>query len=101
MSIQTQFKRIDNTLLIRGKVTVHTVNTLFADFKELFKGDINKIDCSHIETADSAAISFLLACLRQARKQNIDLNIIGMGKQLLNLASLYGVEQLLVYGDEV
>lgn len=95
MSAVTQFKRIDNTLLIKGKISVHNVNTLLEDYKELFNGEINNIDCGHIEEADSSAISFLLACLRQAHKRNIELNIMGMGEQLLNLASLYGVEQLL------
>lgn len=95
MDALTQLKRVDNVLLVQGKVNSHTVNNLLVEFKDLFKDDINKIDCSHIEQADSTAISFLLVCLRQAHKQNMELDITGMGEQLLNLASLYGVEQLL------
>lgn len=96
MNSPAQFESIGHTLFIKGKVNVHNITTLQEKFKALLLDEIHEIDCSQIEEADSSAISFLLACLRQAHKRNRDLSITGMGEQLLNLASLYGVEQLLV-----
>ncbi|OGT84034.1 MAG: hypothetical protein A3G96_00140, partial [Gammaproteobacteria bacterium RIFCSPLOWO2_12_FULL_52_10] len=62
--------------------------------RELVPG-IEYLDCSKIQECDSTAISFLLACLRMATKLNIRLHIKGMNQQLLSLAKLYEVENML------
>jgi ABC-type transporter Mla MlaB component len=94
MASSTRLECTNNILVIKGKVSLYTTNSLLTEFQEQFKSDIKEIDCSQIEKADSATISFLIACLRYAKKQNRELNISGMGERLLKLASLYGVEQL-------
>ncbi len=95
MSGSNQFECLNNVLVLKGKVNLYTANALLSEFQKLFITDINEIDCSQIEEADSATISFLIACLRYAKRQNKELNIKGMKERLLKLAPLYGVEQLL------
>ncbi len=95
MTDSTEFECLNNVLVLKGKVNLYNANILLSEFQELFKTDINGIDCSQIEEADSATISFLIACLRFAKKENKELNITGMGEPLLKLASLYEVERQL------
>ena len=85
----------NNTLKLHGVVNMDTANRLLQDFRQQLGSGINTLDCENVSEADSAAISLLLACISHAQAQQIELHLSGMGEQLLNLARLYEVEQLL------
>ncbi len=84
-----------NTLQLQGTVNCNTAGRLFWLMKQKLVRDINRIDCHEIKEADSAALGLLLACRRLAVERNLKLKIEGLGEQLLSLARLYDVEQLL------
>jgi phospholipid transport system transporter-binding protein len=53
------------------------------------------VDFSAVQRCDSAAVAFALECLRSARAAGVDLRFAGLPPDLLSLARLYGVEELL------
>lgn len=53
------------------------------------------LDASPLRVFDSAAVALLLACVRQAHQQAHPLRVIGAPAKLRQLATLYGLDELL------
>jgi len=53
------------------------------------------VDFSQVEAVDSAAVSMLLGWLRAAQRSQRALRVTGLPEDLLSLADLYGVTELL------
>ena len=53
------------------------------------------LDASPLRTFDSSALAVMLACRREARAQGRSLQVQGLSDRLRELASLYGVLDLL------
>jgi phospholipid transport system transporter-binding protein len=53
------------------------------------------VDLSKVEAVDSAAVSMLLGWSRIAQSKRRDLRVTGMPDDLLSLAHLYGVAEML------
>jgi phospholipid transport system transporter-binding protein len=53
------------------------------------------VDFSQVEAVDSAAVSLLLGWLRAAQRSQRTLRVTGLPSDLLSLARLYGVADLL------
>ena len=85
----------DGNLQLLGSVTYDSAPYLYRECQRLLLPGIRSLDCGEIQESDSSAISLLLACRRLANTRTVDLRITGMGEQLLSLARLYGVEDLL------
>lgn len=82
-------------LLVSGRLTIATVPTLFeAGLQHLTSEDL-LVDFSQVEAVDSAAVSMLLGWLRAAQRSQHALRITGLPEDLLSLAHLYGVSELL------
>lgn len=87
--------REDGRLVISGRLTIATVPELFeAGLQHLTSEDL-LVDLSQVEAVDSAAISMLLGWLRAAQRSQHALHITGLPEDLLSLAHLYGVSELL------
>ena len=86
-------------LQLQGVVNFHSVVPLYEEFERLLAPGVNSLDCQGILNCDSSAISLLLACLRLAKQREINLRIVGVDNQLLSLARLYEVEDLLTISD--
>jgi anti-anti-sigma factor len=98
MNNNVQIISKDDVLTLQGRINFQTVPQLYKQFRlELVPG-INALDCSKVEQCDSSAISLLLAGLRLAHQQHINLRIQGMNEQLHSLARLYEVESILQAG---
>ncbi|HET7833230.1 MAG TPA: STAS domain-containing protein [Gallionella sp.] len=88
-------KREGDRLVISGRVTIATVPALFeAGLEYLTSGDL-VADMSQVEAVDSSAISMLLGWTRAAQRGNHVLRVTGLPEDLLSLAHLYGVAELL------
>jgi len=80
---------------ISGNLTIETVAQLlergldFAEKKSLV------VDLEQVLTVDSAAVSLLLVWVRQAQSNGSDLSFINIPENLLSLANLYGVAEML------
>jgi ABC-type transporter Mla MlaB component len=92
--------RAGNVLKLHGIVNFRTVTGLYNAFKNELSADVNRLDCSGVSECDSAAISLLLACIRLGETQNSRIQVEGMNEQLVSLARLYEVDNLLQIGAE-
>ena len=87
--------REDGRLMISGPLTIATVPALFeTGLQHLGREDL-LVDLSKVEAVDSAAISMLLGWLRAAQRNGHKLRVSGLPENLLSLARLYGVDELL------
>lgn len=87
--------REDGRLVVRGRLTIATVPALFeAGLQHLASEDL-LVDLSQVEAVDSAAVSMLLGWSRAAQRSQRALRVTGLPDDLLSLADLYGVTELL------
>ncbi|HEY0664866.1 MAG TPA: STAS domain-containing protein [Gallionella sp.] len=80
---------------IRGRLTMETVPALFEKGVQQLRAGGLYADFSGVEAVDSAAISMLLGWKRAAQASQHELRVIGWPQDLLSLARLYGVDDLL------
>jgi phospholipid transport system transporter-binding protein len=81
--------------VIRGSLNMQTVPSLFNQgLQQLAKGDL-RVDFSQVEVVDSATVSMLLGWLRAAQAKQHALIVQSLPQNLLSLATLYGVVDLL------
>jgi len=85
----------DEWMVVQGKLTIETVTALFNTGLQKLAGEDFKVDFSHVESVDSAAISLLLGWTRAAQRSKHELRVKGLPESLLSLANLYGVAELL------
>ncbi len=82
-------------LMVSGPLTIATVPALFdAGLKHLISEDL-LVDMSGVEAVDSAAVSMLLGWARAVQRGQRNLRVVGLPADLLSLAHLYGVAELL------
>ena len=85
----------DGRLVIRGRLTIATVPALFeSGLRHLASEDL-LVDFSQVEAVDSAAVSMLLGWTRAAQRSQHTLRVTALPEDLLSLARLYGVAELL------
>lgn len=86
-------------IAVQGRLTIGTVPALFTSgLQRLAAGDLC-VDFTGVEAVDSAAISMLLGWKRAAQKGQRELRLVGCPGELLSLARLYGVDELLPLQD--
>lgn len=82
-------------LIVRGRLTIATVPALFETGLQHLTSEDLLVDLSQVEAVDSAAISMLLGWTRAAQRSQHNLRVAGLPDDLLSLARLYGVAELL------
>ena len=80
-------------LPISGPLTVGTVGGQLDLGQHLVEGLV--VDLAQVEAVDSAAVSLLLAWLRQAQHRSLNISFDHIPENLLSLARLYGVVEFL------
>lgn len=80
-----------NTLCVSGAMTLENVNTLLAESQAAFASGKLEVDLSGVAEVDSTAVSLLFEWLRQAHSRNTSLVFINLPPNLVNMATLYGV----------
>lgn len=87
--------RENGSLMLSGRLTMSTVPALYeTGLKHLATEDL-LVDFAKVEAVDSAAVSMLLGWSRAAQRNNRSLRVANMPDDLLSLAHLYGVDQML------
>lgn len=82
-------------MVAHGNLTMDTVPALFeTGLQHLAKEDL-QLDFSRVESVDSAAVSMLLGWARAAQRTQHELRVKGLPEDLLSLANLYGVAEML------
>lgn len=87
--------REDGRLVVQGRLTIATVPALFETGLQHLTSEDLLVDFSQVEAVDSAAVSLLLGWLRAAQRSQRTLRVTGLPDDLLSLAGLYGVTELL------
>jgi phospholipid transport system transporter-binding protein len=82
-------------LIVRGRLTIATVPALFETGLQHLASEDLLVDFSQVEAVDSSAISMLLGWERAAQRAQHGLRVAGLPDDLLSLARLYGVAELL------
>ncbi len=85
----------DGRLVVHGRLTIATVPALFETGLQHLASEDLLVDLSRVEAVDSAAVSMLLGWLRAAQRNQHTLRVTGLPDDLLSLARLYGVTELL------
>lgn len=80
---------------ISGNLTIETVTQLFDCGLDFAEKKSLVVDLEQVLTVDSAAVSLLLVWVRQAQSNGSDLSFINIPENLLSLANLYGVTEML------
>jgi len=91
--------RTGDRLQVTGNVTMATVSALFSAGTNAQKngkvsGDM-VVDFAALEKVDSSAVSLMLVWLREAQRNKVNLRFINVPGNLMSLAKLYGVAELL------
>ena len=91
-------EQLENGILrISGILDFSTVSGLLTQVRSLARGadsDI-KVDLSSLERSNSAGLAFLMELVADARKHNRKISFTGIPAQLLDLARMSNVEQIL------
>jgi phospholipid transport system transporter-binding protein len=81
--------------LLQGYLNMETVPAWFATGLQRLASEDLRVDFSGVESVDSAAVGMLLGWARVAQGGAHVLRVVGLPEDLLSLARLYGVEELL------
>ena len=87
--------RQGDRLQVSGRLTMETVAALFNTGLQPEKDGALVIDMAQVEAVDSAAVSLLLSWLRRAQSNRVAISFDHVPDNLLSLARLYGVAELL------
>jgi len=82
-------------LMVRGPLTIATVPALFETGLQHLVSEDLLVDMAGVEAVDSAAVSMLLGWTRAAQRGQRKLRAASLPEDLLSLARLYGVDDLL------
>ena len=87
--------RDGDRLQVSGRLTMETVAALFNTGLPPDGDGALVIDLAQVEAVDSAAVSLLLSWLRRAQRNQVAISFVNVPDNLLSLARLYGVAELL------
>jgi len=82
-------------MVVQGNLNIGTVPALFETGLQRLASEDFQVDFSRVDSVDSAAVSLLLGWARAARNMQHGLRVKGLPEDLLSLARLYGVADLL------
>ncbi|MHB1237680.1 MAG: STAS domain-containing protein [Gallionella sp.] len=88
-------KREGEWMVAHGNLTMDTVPALFETGLQHLASEDLQLDFSRVESVDSAAVSMLLGWARAAQRTQHELRVKGLPEDLLSLANLYGVAEML------
>jgi phospholipid transport system transporter-binding protein len=76
-------------------VTVGSVGSLLRELQPQLAGEVDTLDFSGVDSADSAALALIFSAMRQANQAGRTLACTGLPASFTTLAELYGVSSLL------
>ena len=88
-------RREGESLILEGAVTFYTVPGLVAAAEEHIRQGVRVVDFRNVTEVDSSAVALALEWLRQAARNDIALRLENLPAAMRNLATLYGVSELL------
>lgn len=80
---------------LEGPVTLDSTSELLTQLKPLIKSGLKGVTFREISEVDSAALGLILSCRREAAKHGRTLKFTDLPANLIALAALYGVSDLI------
>ncbi|MFO7602515.1 MAG: STAS domain-containing protein [Gammaproteobacteria bacterium] len=95
--MRAQIEQRDGVIHVSGELNAATVPRLLSDAAALFaqSGADLTIDLAGVSRADSSGLALLLDWMRSARQQQQQLHFQRLPAQLLDMARVSGIEELL------
>jgi phospholipid transport system transporter-binding protein len=88
-------RRDAEILSVEGPVTMQTVPGLVEAAAQHFADGVRTVSFSGATEVDSSAVALALEWQRQAAARGVPLRLEGLPEAMINLATLYGVAELL------
>ena len=86
----------DKRLRVSGELSFKSVPELVANSRNFFKGSNSfDVDLVDVKRADSAGVALLIEWQRQTKQQNKSIDFYNIPSQMLAIARLSGVDELL------
>lgn len=85
----------DKRMQLQGSLTMRTVGKLYGGGLQLQGAASLVVDLAQVAEVDSSAVSLMLSWLREAQRNNVNLCFSHVPDNLLSLARLYGVAEIL------
>lgn len=91
----------DSRLNVEGELTFLTVPDLQEQARELFRAaDSLDVDLKDVARSDSAGLALLIEWMREARRQDKTLRYLNMPTQMLAIARVSSLDQILPLARE-
>jgi phospholipid transport system transporter-binding protein len=88
-------QHLEGVVSLEGPVTLETTPALLTSLKPLIASELKEVTFRGVEEVDSAALGLILACRREAERHGRVIKFIDLPANLLALATLYGVSDLI------
>jgi len=82
-------------LQVSGAMTLRDATSLLAEGNAALKNAETVFDLANVDAVDSSAIAVIFGWLREAHEQGKTVRIVHPPQDLLSLADVYGVSELL------
>ena len=86
---------------VSGRLTIDVVTALYNSGLPPDGESALVVDLGRVEAVDSAAVSLLLSWLRRAQRDHVSLCFSNIPDNLMSLARMYGVAELIPLCQEV
>lgn len=83
------------TIELAGELNFSNAHATYREFSRLLKSQVDRVDCSRLEHADSTALALLLIGSGVSNHRQRSLRISGLNARLRSLAEVYGIDGLL------
>lgn len=87
------FNEHANQCNLSGRLSATEVKSLWAQRTQILSSDIQQLNLSRLEFADSAGVAFLLELLAIQRTLNPNFKLVAPAAQLEKLIALYDLEK--------
>lgn len=88
-------READDRLVVEGAMTLPRASALLAAGVGAMAKDPAVFDLSAVSEVDSSAIAIVFAWMREAQRQGTRFQIVNPPQDMLSLANVYGVSDLL------
>ncbi len=97
MSDQAAFElQDDGRIRLRGRLGFGSVPALWDQLHRHCAGvSAIEVDLGGVESADSAGLALLIACMREAQRAGASVRFLNMPAQLLDIARLSSLDEIL------
>lgn len=92
----------DGGFLLSGDLNFHSVSSLAAGTQEIFSGENNiDIDLENVSRSDSAGVALLIEWQREAKRNNQQISFRNIPSNMLAIAHLSGVDEMLTLKESL